>query len=339
MDTIMRKITGKTSQSSMTGSSKVSDTIQQFVKARDYDVCILCGQGGGDVCHVIARTEKADHELAWLRRNQLVPSDYMKNDPSNLLFLCHHHHQLFNNNLIALVPSLEDLEVLIAHEHKDYISRELAVQQRLLVPPRTLPSQLSRRFDYIFFADTAVHKLFIGPWEQENTNILTASWPPMVLFSYRPPRFQTIQIPVEAIPMPTIGRDCVRFIIGLNVDNNRLSPFPLLIHAMRVLHGAHMPADLFFDDVTPMIQPAHFPLELIEKQLVTLRALYNRFPPVLETIPSLSSSDTIRQIPPVFGRQSYAWPQQYGNPLHSASSSSQPYRYMLASSVEFKESV
>lgn len=130
------------------GSSVVSESRKVSITSRDGGVCILCGMDPVDVAHIVARKSGDQGRVDWIRRVAPALSNFRKDDPSNLICLCPTHYCQYDSGRFVLVPSKQQRELLLEHEHRNFAMREEILARGDCDPGRTLP-QLIDEFEYI----------------------------------------------------------------------------------------------------------------------------------------------------------------------------------------------
>ncbi|KAM6503830.1 hypothetical protein JOM56_000773 [Amanita muscaria] len=130
------------------GSSAVSESQKVSITSRDGGVCILCGMDPIDVAHIVARKSGDQGRVDWIRHMAPTLSNFKEDDPSNLICLCPTHHRQYDSGRFVLVPSKQQRELLLEHEHRNFAMREEILARGGGDPGRTLP-HLIDEFEYI----------------------------------------------------------------------------------------------------------------------------------------------------------------------------------------------
>ncbi|KAI0362839.1 hypothetical protein BV20DRAFT_903408, partial [Pilatotrama ljubarskyi] len=222
-------------------------------------------------------------EYAWMKATNLV-TNITVDGPSNTLPLCRDHQIAWRSGVIALCPTLQDLELLVQWEEEDWKRRSTGSEPAT----RTVPplDNLSGRFSCLWLkADDSRYRC-IGDLDINCTSFHPEGDQPDG-FCVHPQQVMCTRnenkpalIPVTVSPLSgatgeVLGNVELRFD---EVKYPRINPFVMLVRAMAALNDAYTPATLFYAEY-PHKKPAvrlQNPLKDYERILLKLRSLYSR---------------------------------------------------------------
>ena len=200
-----------------------------------------------------------------------------------------HHYPDYDEQNFILVPSEENLNLMIEFETKDMDQRLKAIEARHPDPGRSVPvhTQLlsvdslllilsAQPFDmmceYAFLHSTHADVRVIREFTEARDD--PGALPQVVTYTFFNHRVLTIG-PAN-VWIDRRGTNYIRFMLRLDVN-----PFALIANALLGLHSAFVEPQLWLDGDSPendSSQPFVSRVSLLASKLLTLRNLYNRCP-------------------------------------------------------------